>query len=132
MLEKLTFTYLGQDWVERQRAAAREEVTGAAARLTAALNLQQRLEAILKGENPYDVYVRWKALHEQPIGWEPDLKDGVRLNIRPFVQDGVLRSKFNIHWRKDRGKNRDDSERFNDVHFSLDEKRAARKQLGLT
>ena len=132
MLEKLTFTYLGQDWGERQRAAAREEVAGAAARLTAALNLQQRLEAILEGENPHDVYVRWKALHEQPIGWEPDLNDGVRLNIRPFVKAGVLRSKFNIHWRKDRGKNLDGSERFNDVHFSLDEKRAARKQLGLT
>ena len=106
-LEKLTYTYLGQDWVERQRAEVRDEVAGAEARLAAALGLQRKLEAILEGETPLDIYVRWKELHEQPIGWEPDLNDGVRLNIRPFVEAGVLRSPFNIHWRKDRGKNPD-------------------------
>ena len=111
MLEKLTYTYLGQDWVERQRAEVRDEVAGAEARLAAALELQRKLELILEGEPPYDIYVRWKELHEQPIGWEPDLNDGVRLNIRPFVEAGVLRSPFNIHWKKDRGKNPDGSER---------------------
>ena len=90
-LEKLTYTYLGQDWVERQRAEVRDEVAGAEARLAAALELQRKLEAILEGEAPFDIYVRWKELHEQPIGWEPDLNDGVRLNIRPFVEAGVLR-----------------------------------------
>jgi hypothetical protein len=29
--------------------------------------------------------VRWKPLYRQPIGWEPDIDDGVRLNIRPFL-----------------------------------------------
>jgi hypothetical protein len=130
MLEKLTYTYLGQDWVERQRAAARDDVTGAAARLSAALGLQAKLEAILEGEKPYDIFVRWKELHEQPIGWEPDLNDGVRLNIRPFVQAGVLRSPVNIHWKKDRGKNPDGSERHNEIHVSLAEKRAARERAG--
>jgi hypothetical protein len=125
-LEKLTYTYLGQDWVERQRAAAREGTAGAEARLAAALELQRRLEAILAGEAPYDIYVRWKELREQPVGWEPDLNDGVRLNIRPFVEAGVLRAPFNIHWKKDRGKNPDGSERRNDVHRSLAEKLAAR------
>ena len=66
--------------------------------------------------------MRWKQLHEQPIGWEPDLNDGVRLNMRPFVEAGVLRSSFNIHWRKDRGKNPDGSERHNDIHLTLAEK----------
>ena len=127
-LEKLTYTYLGQDWVERQRAAVREEVAGSEARLAAALELQRKLEAILTGEKPFDIYVRWKALHEQPIGWEPDLNDGVRLNIRPLVEAGVLRSPFNIHWKKDRGKNPDGSERHNDVHVSLAEKLEARKR----
>ena len=89
-LEKLTYTYLGQDWVERQRAEVRDEVAGAEARLAAALGLQRKLEAILEGEAPLDIYVRWKEMHEQPIGWEPDLNDGVRLNIRPFVEAGVL------------------------------------------
>ncbi len=127
-LEKLTYTYLGQDWVERQRAEARDEVVGAGARLEAALKLQCKLEAMLKGEKPYDIYVRWKELHEQPMGWEPDLNDGVRLNIRPFVEAGVLRTPFNIHWKKDRGKNPDGSERHNDIHLTLAEKAAARKR----
>ena len=65
-------------------------------------------------------------MHEQPIGWNPDLNDGVRLNIRPFVIAGVLRSRVNVRWSKDRGRNPDGSERVNDRHFRLAEKRAAR------
>jgi restriction-modification enzyme MmeI-like protein len=129
-LEKLTFTYLGQDWVERQRAETRDEIAGAEARLSAALTLQRKLEAILEGEAPYDIFVRWKPTHQQPIGWEPDLNDGVRLNVRPFVEAGVLRAPFNIHWRKDRGKNPDGSERENDIHVTLAERQSARKEAG--
>jgi hypothetical protein len=131
-LEKLIYTYLGQDWVERQRAGVRDEVAGADGRLRAALALQQKLEAILEGEKPFDIYVRWKQLHEQSIGWEPDLNDGVRVNIRPFVEAGVLRVPFNIHWKKDRGKNPDGTERFNDIHRSLAEKLEARRKAGQT
>lgn len=131
MLEKLTYTYLGQDWVERQRAEVRDGVAGAEARLSAALELQRKLEAIFDGEKPYDIYVRWKELHEQPVGWEPDLNDGVRLNIRPFVEAGVLRAPFNIHWTKDRGKNPDGTDRHNDIHLSLTEKLDARKRAGV-
>jgi hypothetical protein len=127
-LERLTYTYLG-DWIERQRADAADEVAGADLRLAAAQQLKRNLEAILEGEPPYDIYVRWKALHEQPIGWEPDLDDGVRLNIRPFVKAGVLRSKVNVHWRKDRGKNPDGSERINDLHYRVAEKREARQKV---
>ena len=81
-LEKLTYTYLN-DWIERQKAAGEEPA--AEARLVAALELQGKLKQILDGEPPFDIYVRWKSLAEQPIGWQPDLDDGVRLNIRPFV-----------------------------------------------
>jgi len=65
------------------------------------------------GEPPFDIFVRWKPLHEQSIGWEPDINDGVRLNIRPFLASdlpggrsgaGILRYKPNIKWTKDRGK----------------------------
>ena len=131
-LAKLAYSYLGQDWVERQRAEVRDEVAGAEARLAAALELRRRLELILDGEQPHDIYVRWKEKHEQPIGWEPDLNDGVRLNIRPFATAGVLRVPFNIHWRKDRGKNPDGAERLNDLHLSLAEKAEARKRAGRT
>jgi hypothetical protein len=95
------------------------------------LALQRRLEAIIEGEKPYDIYVRWKKFHEQPIGWEPDLNDGVRVNVRPFVEADVLRSPVNIHWRKDRGKNPDGSERQNHIHLSIAEKRDARKKAGV-
>jgi len=125
-LERLTFTYLG-DWIERQTAGVRDEVAGAEERLVAAQDLQRRLELILDGEPPYDIFVRWKPLAEQPIGWDPDLNDGVRLNARPFVEAGVLRSKFTVHWKKDRGKNPDGSERHNDLHYTHADKQAARK-----
>ncbi len=60
-------------------------------RLAAAQDLKRRLERILEGEAPCDIFVRWKPLAEQPSGWNPDLNDGVRLNIRPFMTAGVLR-----------------------------------------
>ena len=37
---------------------------------------------ILDGEAPYDLFVRWKPLSKQAKGWQPDLNDGVRMNIR--------------------------------------------------
>jgi hypothetical protein len=112
LLESLTYAYLG-DWITRQRDGVKRGEAGAEDRLAAALELQKRLEAILAGEPPFDIFVRWKSLAEQSIGWEPDINDGVRLNIRPFLASdlpggkkgaGILRSKPNIKWKKDRGK----------------------------
>jgi hypothetical protein len=110
-LEKLTFAYLG-DWIRRQQAAVDAGEAGSDARLQAAKQLQERLRLILDGEPPFDLFVRWKPLAQQAIGWNPDINDGVRMNIRPFLaQDipggkkgaGILRSKPNIKWDKDRG-----------------------------
>ncbi len=126
-LERLAYTLLG-DWIERQRAAGDEP--GAEARLSAALGLQGQLARVIEGEAPYDIYVRWKTLAEQPLGWEPDLDDGVRLNIRPFVTANVLRSRVNVKWDKDRGRNPDGSGRINDLHPTLAQKRAARAAAG--
>lgn len=125
-LEKLTYTYLN-DWIERQRS--RREEVAAEARLVAALGLQEKLKQILDGEPPFDIYVRWKSLAQQPLGWEPDLDDGVRLNIRPFVTAGILRAKFTINWNKDRGANPDGSERLNDLPSTRAEKLAARERV---
>ena len=111
-LEKLTYAYLG-DWIRRQQAAVDKGEAGSDARLEAAKNLQARLKLILEGEPPFDLFVRWKPLASQAVGWHPDLNDGVRLNLRPFLaQDlpggkrgaGSLRSKPNVKWEKDRGK----------------------------
>lgn len=112
LLEALTYSYLG-DWIDRQKADQRDGKDGADGRLAAAQDLQTQLERILAGEQPYDIFVRWKPLHEQPVGWDPDINDGVRINIRPFMSvelrkggragAGILRWKPNITWKKDRG-----------------------------
>ena len=137
-LETLIYTYLG-DWIRTQERAARDGVDGADLRLAAAQTLKTKLEKILEGEAPYDIFVRWRPLDQQPIGWEPDLNDGVRLNIRPFMTAEVLRHnkkpKLNIAWDKDRGKDvesapwfgRFKGERINEHHLTLAEKRAARE-----
>ena len=125
-LDKLIYTFLGE-WIRTQRAAEESGTPGASARLVAALELQKKLEDIRDGAPPYDIYVRWKTLDEQAIGWNPDLNDGVRLNIRPFVQAGALRGRVSVNWKKDRGRGADGSERVNDIHHSLAEKRAARQ-----
>lgn len=124
-LDKLIYTYLG-DYLRGAEAAAQNDEPGATQRVTAARGLKQKLEQIALGESPFDIYVRWKPLDKQPIGWEPDLNDGVRLNIRPFVQAGILRTPFTVNWSKDKGKNPDGSERLNDLHLTLEEKRRAR------
>ena len=103
LLEKVTYTYLG-DWITQQQHAAKRGEPGADIRLKAAQDLQKKLELIIAGEPPHDLFVRWKPLTEQPIGWNPDINDGVRMNIRPFVTAGILRGKVNVKWKKDRGK----------------------------
>ena len=127
-LDKLIYTYLG-DWIRTQQSAEDSGTPGANARLVAALELQKKLEAIRDGEDPYDIHVRWKPVHEQPIGWDPDLNDGVRVNIRPFVTAGILRTKVKVNWNKDRGHDPDGSERINDLHLGLADKRAAREAV---
>ena len=139
-LERLIHTYLGA-WIGQQEKGVRDGVDGAPTRLAAAQDLKRRLELILEGEFDgkvgYDIFVRWKSLAEQPIGWNPDLNDGVRLNIRPFMTAEVLRHnkkpKLNITWDKDRGKDVESApwysvfggDRINDHHLTLAEKRAA-------
>ena len=146
-LERLIYTYLG-DWIRTQQSGMANGEDGAQERLLAAEALKRELEAILEGEAPYDIFVRWKPLAEQPIGWTPDLNDGVRLNIRPFLSArdvgkkgaGILRWAPNIKWGKDRGKDVEsapwyalglqyaegEGARINDHHLSLAEKQAAR------
>ena len=86
-LQKLTYSYLG-NWIQQQDEDAKADKPGAAARLGAARALQAKLAAILEGEAPLDVFVRWKPLKEQAQGWHPDLNDGIRQNIRPFLLAG--------------------------------------------
>jgi REP element-mobilizing transposase RayT len=160
LLETLIYTYLG-DWISRCKVEAASSrlddvkrqdgastLSDPETKLAAAEALKKKLELILEGEGypdqgyGYDIFVRWKPLEQQPIGWDPDLNDGVRLNIRPFLSvpdvgkkgAGVLRDKPNINWNKDRGKDVESApwyhvfngDRINDHHLTLAEKRAAR------
>jgi hypothetical protein len=128
-LENLTYSYLA-DWITAQ---SRSDSVGADLRLAAAQALQAKLKLILAGE----------PLHEQALGWHPDLNDGVRMNIRPFALAGILRKNPNIKWTKDRGNEpeRDKEEypwfwpggtfkgdRVNDVHITNAQKQDARKE----
>jgi hypothetical protein len=169
LLQKLATTYLG-DWIARCSQEVAADKPGAARRLKAAQDLQVDLRKILEGEAPNDIFVRWKPLREQAIGWSPDINDGVRLNIRPFlaVRDvgkkgaGLLRVKPNVKWDKDRGKEpqrpKSDfpwfwscdpesnpqhatdftggatftGERWNNLHYTLAVKKAARNKTSLT
>lgn len=141
LLETLIYNYLG-DWINRQKDDIAAGIDGAEERLTAAENLKKKLELIHKGESPHDIFIRWKPLNQQPIGWEPDINDGVRVNIRPFItvppvsrkDAGVLRDKPNINWNKDRGKDVSSApwfhlfngDRINNHHLTLSEKQASR------
>ena len=149
-LESLIYTYLG-NWIVRQKRDSENSVDGSQEKLAAAESLKKRLELILVGETPYDIFVRWKPIEEQPIGWNPDLNDGVRLNIRPFLSvpdvgkrgAGVLRDKpKSLHWEKDRGADTTDAswyelgpeyggkkgDRINNHHLKLADKRKAREK----
>ena len=163
LLEKLTYDYL-KDWIDRQHAGVKNGDAGAEARLAAAVKLQKELIKIIDGEAPYDIFVRWKPMSEQAVGWHPDINDGVRMNIRPFLlaEDvakkgaGILRMQPTIKWDKDRGKEPErpkknfpwfwscdpeanpaheidfiggrefTGERWNEVHYTLAVKKAAR------
>lgn len=123
-LERLAFQMLG-DHLTRLGGDPRAE---------AGKILQRKLERIIEGEAPFDIFVRWKPLHAQPLGWEPNLDDGVRLNIRPFIEAGVLAHVPKVKYTVDRGKDVTSShwygifggERRNDHHTTLAEKREAR------
>ena len=91
-LQKLTYSYLG-DWIQQQDIDAKADKPGAADRLGAAQSLQKKLAAILEGEAPLDIFVRWKPIKDQARGWNPDLNDGIRQNIRPFLLGGDVGKK---------------------------------------
>ena len=83
-----------------------------------------------------------QLLPEQPIGWNPDFNDGVRLKIRPLMNVEVLRhnKKPKLNITSDRDLSQDDEsapwlnvfkdERINNHHLTRAEKQAARVRCG--
>ena len=69
------------------------------ARLEEAQDLDRRLQRVQEGfhDGPeggnadYRILTPWKAPSERPDGWDPDLDDGVKVNIMPLQKAGALR-----------------------------------------
>ena len=69
------------------------------ARLEEAQTLDGKLQAVQEGhqEGPedgdrdYRILTPWKSADERPTGWDPDIDDGVKVNIAPLQKAGVLR-----------------------------------------
>ena len=68
-------------------------------RLEEAQDLDRRLQWIQEGhhegpeggERDFRILPPWKTPEERPLGWGPDLDDGVKVNIEPLQKAGVLR-----------------------------------------
>ena len=43
------------------------------------------------GHRDYRILTPWKSADERPTGWDPDIDDGVKVNIGPLQKAGVLR-----------------------------------------
>ena len=69
------------------------------ARLEEAQALDGKFQAVQEGhcEGPeggdrdYRILTPWKSADERPKGWDPDVDDGVKVNIAPLQKAGVLR-----------------------------------------
>jgi hypothetical protein len=53
--------------------------------------LQRIQEGFHKGGEDYRILTPWKSDRDRPKGWDPDINDGVKVNIEPLQRAGVLR-----------------------------------------
>ena len=106
-MAKLRSSYL-RDAIEMfRREAALADREGRAedrielqARLEEAQAFDRKLQAVQEGhrdgpeggDRDYRILTPWKSAEERPKGWNPDIDDGVRINIAPLQKAGVLRS----------------------------------------
>ncbi len=105
-MAKLRASYLKDAIDEFRREAALAEKAGRTddrmewqARLEEAQELDLRLQDVQEGhhegpeggEGDYRILTPWKSDDERPKGWNPDLDDGVKVNIEPLQKAGVLR-----------------------------------------
>ena len=106
-MAKLRSSYL-RDAIETfRREAALADREGRAedrielqARLEEAQTLDRNLQTVQEGhhEGPEGgdrdcrILIPWKSADERPTGWDPDIDDGVQVNIAPLQKAAVLRS----------------------------------------
>ena len=69
------------------------------AKLEEAQDLDRRLQLVQEGhhEGPeggdrdFRILTPWKSTEERSKGWDPDMDDGVKVNIEPLQKAGILR-----------------------------------------
>ena len=63
----------------------------AEAELEDLIEFDDRLLRLLEGSAPQTrIWCPWKEPNDQPKGWQPDINDGVRVNIAPVQRLGLL------------------------------------------
>jgi hypothetical protein len=105
-MAKLRASYLRDAVEEFQREAGLADKAGRSddrlewqAKVEEAQALDKKLQHIQEGhhegaeggDRDYRILTPWKEPHQRPKGWDPDLDDGVKVNIEPFEKAGVLR-----------------------------------------
>lgn len=93
-LRKLRGTYVRSFTERREREVAQARKAN---RTDEALEIQRGIEEArafdkkLQGLEEARYRVPWKKASEQPKGWDPDIDDGVKVNILPLQLAGILR-----------------------------------------
>ncbi len=82
------------DRLQREQAQARadskvQEAVELEGQIEEVRAFDAKLRQVEEGEIP--IRVRWKTAEEQSRGWDPDLDDGVAVNLLPLQEAGVLR-----------------------------------------
>jgi hypothetical protein len=105
-MAKLRATYIRDTIDELRRETGLADKAGRAddrielqAKVEEAQTLDKRLQWIQEGrhegldggERDYRILTPWKDASTRPRGWDPDLDDGVKVNIAPLERAGVLR-----------------------------------------
>jgi hypothetical protein len=105
-LGKLRGQYLREAMETFRREAALADKAGNAEqrqmwqeRLEEAKELDRRLQWVQEGHHQgvdggaadFRIRTPWKSEAELPSGWDPDIDDGVKVNIEPLQKAGVLR-----------------------------------------
>jgi hypothetical protein len=101
-IAKLRGVYLREALGTFRREAALAGQTGRAddrlewqARVEEAEELDRRLQRVQEGFHQggedFRILTPWKADGARPKGWDPDINDGVKVNIEPLQRAGVLR-----------------------------------------
>ncbi|MBI2199772.1 MAG: hypothetical protein HYU42_14410 [Candidatus Rokubacteria bacterium] len=79
----------GRDLALARQANRTDEALEIQRDIEEAQAFDKKLQALEEGRFP--IRVPWKKAAEQPKGWDPDIDDGVKVNILPLQTAGLLR-----------------------------------------